>query len=298
MKAIGLVFLFPLLMAGCSGCTEPPPEEPPLTPTNIIVILDTSDRVSKAKHPNQAQKDIHIAKEIVEIFKEQVSQSSYIESFDRLAFAVPKQPNTDPIPATLIDGLKMWSTKESRQAGAPAFRTKQADLIQAVDQLYQFVEMQNQFTGADIWDWFRSSGEGYLKQQMDNYIICVSDGYLDFNASIQHNRIRRGKKTSYIPYGQVGRFRENPNWEQVFDAEGHGLLEIGKDFSSFDVKFLMVEMELRHMGDYEILVKYWDLWLQSMGITDTQFERTESGTLAIAEKIREFIPIKTSSAVP
>ena len=300
MRAIGLVLsVFLLLMAGCHGCVEPPPKEPPPTPTNIIVILDISDRVSKAKHPNQAQKDIQIAKAVRAVFDQLVKRSGYTQTFDRLTFAVPKQPNTEPIPATLSDGLKIWSTDESRDRGSPGYTAKRAELIQAVDELYQFVEERNEFTGSDIWDWFRSSGKGYLKQGMDNYIICVTDGYLDFNASIQHNRIIVGKKTSYIPYAQVRRFREDPtSWKQTFDTEGHGLLEIGKDFSAFNVKFLMVEMELRHMGDYEILVKYWDSWLQSMGITDTQFESTESGTLAVVETIREFIPIKTPPAVP
>ena len=300
MRASGLVLsVFLLLMAGCHGCMEPPPEEPPPTPTNIIVILDISDRVSKAKHPNQAQKDIQIAKAVRAVFGQRVKQSGYTQTFDRLTFAVPKQPNTESIPATLIDGLKIWSTDESRDRGSPGYTAKRAELIQAVDELYQFVETRNEFTGSDIWDWFRSSAKGYLEQGMDNYIICVTDGYLDFDANIQHDRIVKGKKKSYIPYEQVVAFRKDlNNWEQVFDTEGHGLLEIGKDFSAFNVKFLMAEMELRHMGDYEILVKYWDSWLQSMGITDTQFERTGSGTLAIVETIRKFIPIKTSPPMP
>ena len=298
MKAIGLVFLFPLLMVGCSGCTAPPPESPPLMPTNIIVILDTSNRVDKARYPNQSEKDISIAQVIVDLFKKQVSQSLYIESYDRLSFVVPRQPFTVPINGELADRLRLWQTQKSRRGGKPAYEIREADLKLALEELYQFVETRNEFTGSDIWDWFRSSAEGYLKQGMDNYIICVSDGYLDFDANIQHNRIVNGNKTSYIPNKQIVAFRQDLDWEQVFDAEGHGLLEIGKDFSVFNVRFLMVEMELRHMGDYAILVKYWDSWLQSMGITDTQFERIESGMLAISEKIREFIPIKTPPPVP
>ena len=298
MKAIRLVFLFPLLMAGCSSCMEPLPPPPPLTPTNIIVILDLSNRVSKARHPNQAQKDISIAQVIVALFKEQVSQSLYIESNDRLSFVVPRQPNIEPIQQELADQLKLWQTEKSRRGGKPAYESREADLILALEALYQFVEKRNEFTGSDIWDWFRSSAKGYLKPGMDNYIICVSDGYLDFDARIQDNRIIDENKTSYISYAQVRQFRENPNWESVFDTEGHGLLGIGEDFSTFNVRFLMVEMELRHMGDYDILVKYWDSWLQSMGITKTQFERTESGTRVLAETIGEFIPTKTPPPVP
>ena len=39
---------------------------------NVIVILDTSDRVSKKKHPDQMKRDIEIVEEIVTQFEEVV----------------------------------------------------------------------------------------------------------------------------------------------------------------------------------------------------------------------------------
>lgn len=291
MKALGTVFavFFVSIMAGCSGCTDPPPEIQPSNPVNIIVILDTSDRISKVKKPGQVQKDINIAKGIVDIFEKLVRQELYIHSHHRLAFVVPKQPNTTPIPQDIIKKLIIWPTDEDRRRGAPRFRTMKTELLQTIDKLYQFVEKRQEFTGADIWDWFRASGVAYLKANMQNYIICLSDGYLDFNRNIQVRRPKRGQKTSYISYRQVVEFRNDPNWKQKFDSEGHGLLEIGKDFSTYDVKFLMVEIAHRDMLDLDIIKAYWQKWLSSMGINNWEFVEAQPDPKIVKEKIKGFI---------
>ena len=235
----------------------------PSRPVNITVIFDTSDRVSKAKNPDQAAKDIEIAKSIVDFYYERARRKMF-STKNRLAFVVPEQPNTPQISSEIIRNLKIWPTREDQRIGASKFKKKKENLLKAVDELYQSVETENTFTGSDIWKWFRASEALYLKKDMQNYIICISDGYLDFNIDIPR------AKGTYIPYRDVVKFRKDPGWEQRFDVEGHGLLKVG-DFSAYDVKFLMVEIKLRHMLDLPILKKYWRTWLASMGINDSEF---------------------------
>lgn len=260
----------------------------PSKPVNIVVILDTSDRVSKEKNPNQAAKDIEITKDLVEFYYEGARRKMF-STQNRLAFVVPAQPNVPRISPEIIKHLKIWPTKADRRVGEKAFTKMKEDLLAAIDQLYQLLEQQKKFTGSDIWKWFRASGEAYLKKDMQNYIICLSDGYLDFNKSVQDKRPKRGNKTSYIPYTQVVEFRNDPNWEGNFDTEGHGLLEIGKNFSFYDVKFLMVEIRLRHMLDLPILEKYWRTWLKSMGINDSEFVEAQPDPQIVKEKVEAFV---------
>ncbi len=94
------------------------------------------------------------------------------------------------------------------------FEEKKENLLKAIDELYQSVETENTFTGSDIWKWFRASEALYLKKDMQNYIICISDGYLDFNSDIPR------AKGTYIPYRDVVKFRKDPDWEQKFDVGG------------------------------------------------------------------------------
>ncbi len=289
-KVANIVFIvFSILITSGTSCTAPPPENNQRKPSNIIVILDTSDRVSKAKSLNQARTDIEIANGIVDLFEQRVRQDLYIRSHHRIAFVVPEQPDTAPIPQEIAEKLMISPTDEDRLRGAPRFREMRKELLRTIDQLYQFIEKRGTFTGADIWDWFRGSGEAYLKMDMQNYIICLTDGYLDFNRSIQMIRPKRGNKTSYIPYHQIVRFRNDPNWGKKFENEGHGLLEIGEDFSAYDVKFLMVEIAHRHMLDLDIIKAYWKQWLSSMGITKSQFLRKQPDSQIVKERITEFL---------
>ncbi|MXV74707.1 hypothetical protein F4Z99_10550 [Candidatus Poribacteria bacterium] len=65
-------------------------------------------------------------------------------------------------------------------------------------------------------------------------------------------------------------------------------MEIGEDFSNYNVKFLMVEITHRHMLDLEIVKEYWQTWLKSMGITDSQFLSTQDDPQIVIGKIIEF----------
>ena len=280
------VFVILILGKGVDG-QEPKP--PPSKPVNIVVILDTSDRVARERHPDQAATDIEIAKDLVEFYYGGARRKMF-STQNRLAFVVPDQPKVPRISPGIIKNLKIWPTREAQRDGHSWFDGKKKKLLAAIDELYQLLETERKFTGSDIWKWFRASGEAYLKEDMQNYIICISDGYLDFNKSIQDKRPKICNKTSYIPYAQVVRFRKDPtNWEQKFDSGGHGLLGIEKDFSSYDVKFLMVEIKLRHMLDLPILEKYWRTWLESMGIKDSEFVESQPDPQIVQEKITAFI---------
>lgn len=282
-KMKGLVTVFTILFLSVVGCADPPPKSSPPKPVNIIVILDTSDRVSKDKNPEQAEKDIQIAMGIISIFEEKFVRPLYIGYPHQLAFVVPKQLGTDPIPLNI--------TKDTG-GGAPQFRKMKAELIKEINGLYQGVNGKEKFTGSDIWDWFRKSAEARLQRDALNYIICISDGYLDFNADIQRNRPRRGNKTTFM---QVDKFRNDPNWEEKFDSERHGLLvtEEFPDFSEYKdkVKLLMVEIKLRpnFMLDRPIIEKYWRTWLAEMGITYSEFWESQDDINIVIEKIKEFI---------
>ena len=64
---------------------------PPSKLVNIVVILDTSDRVAKGKHPNQVDKDIEITKGLVDFYYERARRKMF-STQNRLAFVVPNQP--------------------------------------------------------------------------------------------------------------------------------------------------------------------------------------------------------------
>ena len=289
IEILGTIFVaFFILMVGCGGCSDPSPQttRPKPKPMNIIVILDTSDRISNRENPIQIKRDIVIAKGITNLYYEHVLRQRG-DWRNRIAFVVPPQFGASKIPSEIVRQLEIWPTIADERAGRKRLDEMKKKLDDAIDELYQ--ELGNtqaaSFTGSDIWSWFRDSAEVYLKPDARNYVICLSDGYLDFNRSIQIERPER----TYISYREVAKLRETPNWKSKFHTEGHGLLGIEKDFSGYGVKFLMVEIKHRHMLDFEIVKEYWRTWLKSMGITDSQFLPTQDVPEIVIEKIKEFI---------
>ena len=243
---------------------------------NIIVILDTSDRVSKEKHPGQMKRDIEIVEEIVTQFEEVVEshilESDKLEYEDYLAVIVPDQPSVPPIPWGITDKLTIEDPGDHKSLRGIRDNLKEQKeiLLDEMPKLYEFVEQHKQ-TGSDIWDWFQSEAEDYFLVDQLNLIICLSDGYLNFDKSIEAKR-RKGT------FMQIGKLRDNPNWkEKIHGSEG--LLSIGKDFSRYNVKFLMAEINLQsekgsgipYQQDFEIITAYWTIWLNAMGIKDTDF---------------------------
>lgn len=238
---------------------------------NIIVILDTSNRVSKTKHPGQVERDKEIVRSIVDLFDQLVSKhfktlklGDTIKHPHRLTFVVPDQPRVPSIPQSILKKL----TIENQPGGKDTLIRQKETLLEGIDELYQFVQKQNQFTGADIWNWFRADAAHYFKEGTDNRIICLSDGYLNFDSDIEA-KFPKGR------YMEVWKLRDDPKWIEKFQ----GLLPIKKDFSPYNAKFLMVEITLQsdpktgviYTQDFEIIEKYWNTWLNSMGIVETKF---------------------------
>ena len=257
-------------------------------PVNIIVIIDTSDRVCKERHPDQRERDIDILKKIVnqfhEFFEEEI-KTGKIKNH-KLNLVVPHQSKTKN-PSNGIIG-KLTITAPKKRSGYREFLKKKQELIDAIPELYDHVQQHPQ-TGSDIWDWFRSQARSPLSTDHHNRIICLSDGYLNFDIDIEQKR----PKGTYM---RVGALRDDPEGVNKIKNGSEGLRPVGH-FSDFNIKFLMLEVRLReedgvkHFQDSDIIEAYWETWLNTMGIKDTEFfEQLDPGGLK--NMIENFIQSK------
>ena len=256
------------------------------TPVNIIVIIDTSDRVSKEKYPDQRERDISILKEIINQFYEQIQP--YIEGGGsippyRLTFAVPEQPKVPNPPNEIVNQLTIEAPKDRN--GNQKFQNRKEELINAISELYDHVQQHPQ-TGSDIWDWFRSKAVPSFSKNHQNCIICISDGYLNFDIDIEQKR----PKGTYM---RVAALRNDPEAVNKIKNGSEGLRPVGP-FSNFNIKFLMLEIRLReedgvkHFQDFDIIQAYWETWLNDMGIKHTKFFE-QLGPGGLKNEIENFI---------
>ena len=170
-----------------------------------------------------------------------------------------------------IKGSEWDSIKEMEDY----FTQQKEVLLEGMSQLYEVVAQHPQ-TGSDIWGWFKYEAEYHFDENQRNLIICLSDGYLNFNRNIEERRLPG-------TYMGVRELRDDPNWQhRIHNSEG--LKPIGKDFSPYNVKFLMLEIVpqkdedgIPYQQDFEIIKEYWGKWLNDMGIENPEFLKRGSG---------------------
>ena len=282
-KIIAIVFYLTFLIILNIAASEP---------LNIVIVLDTSDRISDEKHPGQIERDKEIIKEIATEFekvtKRHILASEKLQYHDQLAIAIPNQPSIPPVPRQIMKDLTIADKDTGSHRSLAGINTdvenRKQVFLNTLDTLYEFVR-QHKHTGSDIWEWFKYEAESYFSESHQNIVICISDGYLNFDNIIEDMRIPR-------TYMQVKKLRDDPQWRQKIQG-GEGLLTIGQDFSRYNIDFLMSEIQLQtdennvpYQKDFQIITLYWEVWLKEMKIKSTNFGKVGH---PIGQKIRNLI---------
>lgn len=288
IRIIGTVFTaLAILIVGCGGSKK---KNEKVYPANIIVLLDLSDRVSVEKYGEHAREQVNDDKDncqtIIRVFDDIVRKEAYSNSKSRLRFFVPYQQDF-PIDSERKKRLRAFG--ESPIGNVSKFDDLEVGVTNTINRLYAEVltTPDDNFTGADIWGWFKDEAERYLKPEFRNYIICLSDGYLDFDEDIQS---RREKGTFIIIDCEL---RESDDWEKKVRGEYKLLQPPGVDFSKYPVpvKFLMLGIKDRtpegSLRDRDILKAYWEPWLESMGIEPVGFYSSDVEKEEIAAFLEE-----------
>ena len=270
-----LVIVVIILFSGYSGCTCDNEEKE--DPLNIIVLLDLSDRISKEKYSEiaaqQVENDQINCEIIIEVFKRIVVKEEKLNrSKSMLRFLILEQQGFQ------IDSehkRKLLAFEENPIRTPANFNRLENDVVKTITKLYDTIpdEPEVKFTGADIWSWFRHEAEQYLHRGYRNYIICLSDGYLDFNEEIQKER----EKGTYMVINEE--LRKSPDWEDKIRKEYK--MSPAQNFIDYRVQFLMVGIKDRlpdgSSRDRDIIESYWKFWLESMTIEPFDFYRSEIG---------------------
>ena len=290
-KTIYIIFVvFSILTIGCG-------EKEKEYPSNIVVLLDISDRISDKEYPvsgsTDRKNDTSNCKFIMDNLRKILDAEGYDEFEQRLQFIVVNQPKFQF--KTRYSNNEMAFNKRLIET-YDKFDKIAGDIFQTLTDLYSEASYYDKstLTGSDIWEWFKESSKSYILPEYKNYIICMTDGYLDFNNDVK--RIR--PPGTYIKLDE--KIRRADNWRELLKTDEYKLkTPEGVDFGDYkyEVQFLIVGIKDRTqedrtqedrtqeptensddmigkksvppkviIADKDILRGMWTIWLESMGI--------------------------------
>jgi hypothetical protein len=278
--------------------SEPPtPNGPPhaLVHCNFIILLDLSDRIDTIKAPNQVTRDKEVIRSAFSVFSKIVKKKLFVNSRDIFQVAIAFQPsNYDSTLFQLTRNLKI----NMRELKVTEKRTKFPQLEhlfwKSIDLLYHNAVKNSEFLGSDIWSFFRDDIDNYIipstsSDSISNFLIILTDGYLEFEKSVLPKRPRQGNQASFM---EMHKLRGNPNWESEFDKKNFGLIPIKKDFH--DLHIIMLEVSPKNPLDpteFAQIKKYWSKWFNDMSIqtTDRTINKNQLPIPKVKEVLEKFI---------
>lgn len=284
-----------ILAFGCSDSSNSETNEKEY-PSNIIILLDLSDRISLQKHHDakeQIYDDIHDCRVIINTVYNKWDERRYKDPQLKLQFFVVDQPGF-AINSDDKKRLLSFYDKSDEIRNSGDFEDIEDIVIDTVYKSYidTLCGSEERFPGADIWAWFRNKSKDALLKDHRNYIICITDGLLQFD------NVDGRPEGSYMK--NIDELVENStSWQEKIKKNPYKLIAPdGIDFKSYtyNVQFLLIgikyETQANTIIKEKIIQMIWKNWLNSMGIDNPQFLHSRVQESAI----REFLSIKVKNS--
>lgn len=239
---------------------------------NIIVLLDLSDRVIDN---DQIDNDKLAIKLIVDQFWNKIKLMP-IARYDAIKIVVAPQNNItykiEDLESKITVDLSSIDMKDRTPSKLKSLLYN--DFLKGVEELYARAKMSarsNDYKGAQLWRYMRDyfvdetfCDSGY---SCKNYLIVLTDGYLDFeDYSDQRNESNKTTSTRFI---QKNLTKMNAEWEQYYDEKSYGILDLG--YKVNNLKVLVVGVQPKdQMYQFDMLKRVWGDWMSDIGSESTK----------------------------
>jgi len=248
---------------------NPPPEKEDKMQKiayNFTLLIDLSNRVSAKKFSDQVEKDLSLIDQIFYLFEKKIASDLFIYAQDSMKIVI--------LPNNAVSGMssELDFTIDYSQIGIHQkrdFFSQKKKLIQSeLNKIYQNAS-KKEYLSADIWKFFKEDLSYYLKKSnpnTQNFLFIITDGYMYSKTNICSKKNRY----TYILSRNLAKFRNNNEWEKLFDSNDYGFLSVNKKFSSLNVLMLEAKPLEFFYNEFDIMKKFWSKWFKEMNIQQFQ----------------------------
>jgi len=280
MEAKYLFLLLSLFLFSCAG--EPAENDNSANSTevkqeqlNISILLDLSDRVAQPLQPSQSERDIAIVSSIVDIFKTNMNTKGAFKSKDKIKILFtpsPEDANINNLAKTLSVDLSTMDNKQKKLV----YDQIVTDFENGLSEIYKLTLSSKKWIGSDIWRFFKYDAKELCIEKDKSYrnvLVIVTDGYIYHEQS----KDRLKNRTAYLTgkFLQNEGFRNNHKWNDKFDNQDYGFINIGQTYEDLDVLVLEVNPSASHKNDEDIIRAYLNKWFTEMKVNHFEVYNTD-----------------------
>lgn len=278
MSRLLIILVYCAVVLSSTSITAVAQRHRKLPRTEVVVLIDLSDRIDEARHPEQVRRDTAILHVVTDEFGAIVKRNRYLFSRDRLRAIYLGGEGTPTEPRVDVAQMNDNHVVVVRAlAGALAEFRAQA--------IRPYALPRHKYEGADFWSWFRHNGERALRtvdstRDVRTRIIILTDGYLAFDRSI---------KREPGTFMQMDKLRGRSDWEKLYPA--YKLSPVG--YSLTNAKVLMLEIAPHrpksNTSEQDLIERYWTDWFATMGIADPVFVTNDQALPSVRDAIKQFL---------
>ena len=234
---------------------------------NISFLLDLSDRISDEKYPNSTMsytdRDLGYIETVSESFINHIESKKLVLMNDKIQLYF----DPPPLDATINKKSKELKRNFNRSnISKDQIDQTKIDYKVLPKDIYTLAKKDGNYVGSDIWRFFKDKVKRYCVEECNrNILVIITDGYIYH----EDTRLTEENRTSYLTPSMLRNFNlTNSKWNNTYDEKGFGFIPATEGLGDLEVLVLGVVNHDKRRNPYgkDVIEKYWEDWLESMGV--------------------------------
>ncbi|PWJ57297.1 hypothetical protein CLV98_1073 [Dyadobacter jejuensis] len=231
------------------------------TPTNIVVVLDLSDRLLS---PGQAEKDLAAIGAMFSSFEESVRKQFFVKSKDVFSVILIPQRGSKLNAESYERRLRLDMNAIPVAEKNRRFMDFKCQLPATLKSLYQQAQKGTQpsdYFGVDIWKFFNESINNHLAQTARNKVLLLTDGYFDFENDWHtvHSKTRYTSSRFLSSLSGI-------HWKKTAEAKDLGIYPIQNKLIAMELVVAGFNAKSTDQFELDKLKYFWQKWLNECGV--------------------------------
>ncbi|MGG8497724.1 hypothetical protein ACQY1Q_15040 [Tenacibaculum sp. TC6] len=233
---------------------------------NVSILLDLSDRIDEKKYPNPTmeyfQRDLGYIKIIANRFLQHIQKKKLVLMNDKIQIYFEPEPADQTINQKSKE-LKLAFTKDLSKEYIVAAQLKYDSIPK---QIYSIAKKSAKYAGSDTWRFFKEKVTRYcINECTRNVLVILTDGYMYHEETLLKDK----NLTSYITPKNLRLNGLTTNkWESILEKNHYGFIPATEQLNDLEVLVIGLVNHDKKRNPYgkDVVKKYWENWLQTMGV--------------------------------